>query len=165
MNDTNDTMSRFKKIGKTKLINSTILCPEYGNLALILNLANMAGKAESPLMPLFDKKWRKVKEDVRGWYVNKTGEYKLGAINRLAVQSDVWVIHMLCQDLELKTDVKALKDCLKKVCALAKYEKAGLHVSTLLTDSIPEMADLLTEMLVNEGVSVYFYQEPAARTA
>ena len=157
---TQDTINRFKKIGKTKLINGSILNPQSGELGLILSLANMAGKADNPLLPLFDKKWRKVREDVRGWYVNKTGEYKSGAINRLAVQSDVWVIHMLCQDEELKTDVKGLKECLKKVCAMAKYEKGGVHVSTLLTDSIPELADLLTEMLVNEGVSVYFYKEP-----
>lgn len=156
----NNMMNKFKKLGKTKLVNSTILCPEYGNLGIILNLANMAGKAESPLMPLFDKKWMRVREDVRSWYVNKTGEYKLGAINNMAVQSDVWIVHMLCQDVELKTDIKALKECLKKVCTLSKYEKAGIHVSTLLTDSIPEMSNLLTETLINEGVSVYFYQEP-----
>jgi hypothetical protein len=67
---------------------------------------------------------------------------------------------MLCQNDELQTDAKALGECLKKVAALAKYEKATVHVSTLLTSAVPELNDLLTEQLVNNGVSVYFYEEP-----
>jgi hypothetical protein len=155
-----NVIDRFKKVGKVKVINGSILCPQSGELSMILSLANMAGKADSPVMPLFDKKWRKVREEVRTWYINKTGEYKLSAINRSTVQSDVWVIHMLCQDEKLNTDVDSLKACLKKVCAMAKYEKANLHVSTLLTDKIPELEGLLKDLVVNEGVSVFYYKEP-----
>ena len=79
-----------------------------------------------------------------------------------AVQSDTWVIHMLCQNDDLETDVKSLAECLKKVATSAKYEKATVHVSTLLTEAIPELQDLLTEHLVENGVSVSYYEETGA---
>lgn len=154
--------NRFQVQGKVKLIKGSILTPENAGLRFVLNINNMLGKAESPLYPLFDKKWKKVREEARGWYTNKTGAYKLGAVNTTAVQSDVWVIHMLCQDEELKVDVAAVAECLKKVAASAKYEKATVHVSTLLADVIPTLQELLNTQLVEQGVSVYYYQEPDA---
>jgi len=159
-NETN--VNRFQPQGRVKLIKGSILAPENAGLRFVLSVTNMVGKPESPLYPLFEKKWKKVKEEARGWYATKTGAYKLGAVNTTAVQSDTWVIHMLCQDDELKTDVKALETCLEAVCKSAKYEKATVHVSTLLTDAIPELQDLLTEHLVKQGVSVSFYEEPEA---
>jgi hypothetical protein len=77
----------------------------------------------------------------------------------VATQSDVWIIPMLVQDEDLKTDVKALETCLKAVCASAKYERASIHVSSVLTDAIPELTSLITTHLVEEGVSVCYYQE------
>ncbi len=159
-------VNKFQAPGRTKVINGSILAPETAGLRFVLSVNNMAGKPENPLFPIFDKKWKKVKEESRGWFATKTGAYKLGAINTTAVQSDVWVIHMLCQTWEekekkLNTDVAALEECLKKVAASAKYEKSSVHVSTVLTDAIPELQELLTEHLVQQGVSVYFYKEPA----
>jgi hypothetical protein len=154
-----DSMRAFQPKGRTKLIKGSILAPENAGLRFVLSFANMAGKSENVLYPIFEKKWKKVREEARGWFTTKTGAYKLGAVNTTAVQSDTWVIHLLCQDDELKTDSKGLEDCLKKVCAMAKYEKASVHVSTLLTDSVPELLPLLNSQLVDQGVSVYFYEE------
>lgn len=154
--------NKFQVKGKTKLVKGSILTPEGGGLRLVLNITNMAGKAEGPLYPIFEKKWKKVKEEVKGWYSTKTGAYKLGAINSTAVQSDVWVVHCLAQDDQLHVDAKGLEDCLKKVCATALYEKASLHVSSLLTSQVPGLEDLLTKCLVEKGVSVFFYEEPVA---
>ena len=152
-------MNKFQQLGKVKVIKGTILAPENAGLRFVLSVNNLEGKPENPLFPLFDKKWKKVREESRGWFANKTGEYKLGAIKTTAVQSDVWVIHMLCQDAELKTNISGLSDCLKKVCNLAKYEKSTVHVSNILTEAIPELPKLLENLLVNNGVSVYFYDE------
>ena len=152
-------MNKFQTLGKTKVIKGTILQPELGGLRFVLSVNNLAGKPENPLFPLFDKKWKSVKVDSRGWYANKTGEYKFGATYTTAVQSDVWVIHCLCQDENLKTDLKGLEECLKKVCKSAKYEHASVHISNLLVDVAPELQDLAMKHLVEEGVSVYFYNE------
>lgn len=153
-------VNKFQPQGRTKQIKGSILMPENAGLRFILSVNNTQGKSEgNPLLPLFDKKWKKVREESRGWFATKTGAYKLGAINTTAVQSDVWVIHMLCQGDDLQVDLKGLEACLDKVAASAKYEKASVHVSTILTENIPELTDLLVERLVKEGVSVYFYQE------
>lgn len=153
-------MNKFQPQGKTKLIKGSILAPENAGLRFVLSINNTLGKVEgNPLLPLFDKKWKQVRQETKGWYANKTGAYKLGAINTTAVQSDTWVIHMLCQGDDLSVNAKGLEDCLKKVAASAKYEKATVHVSTVLTDAIPELSPLLTKYLVEDGVSVYLYEE------
>lgn len=160
--DSKETAKKFQTPGRVKVINGSILAPENAGLRFVLNVNNMGGKAESPLYPLFEKKWKKVKEEAKGWFNTRTGAYKLGATNVTAVQSDTWVIHMLCQDDKLQTDAAALEVCLKTVCAQAKYEKATVHVSNLLVNAVPELQDLLNKCLVGEGVSVYYYNEPAA---
>ena len=155
--------NRFQPAGRVKVVQGSILAPENSGLRFVLNVNNMAGKAESPLYPLFEKKWPKVKQEAKGWFNNRTGAYKLGAVNTTAVQSDTWCIHLLCQDAELKTDVKALATCLKEVAKMAKYERATVHVSTLLTAAVPEIVDLLNTELVEEGVSISFYEEPEVK--
>ncbi len=155
-----DTINRFKQLGKTKVVKGSILTPENAGLRFILSVNNLVGKPDgNPLLPILDKKWKKVREETKGWFANKTGAYKLGAINTTAVQSDTWVIHMLCQDDKLAVDTAALEDCLKKVAASAKYEKASCHVSTVLTEKIPGLTKLLTKHLLEDGVSVYYYEE------
>jgi hypothetical protein len=151
--------NQFKPQGRVKVVKGSIINPENSGLRFVLNVANLAGKLDSPLYPLFDKKWPKVKAEVRGWFVTKTGAYKLGAVNTIAVQSDVWVLSLLCQKEDLTTDSVGLEQSLKEVSKMAKYEKASVAVSTLLTNSIPDMTNLLTKCLVNEGVSVTFYDE------
>jgi len=152
--------NKFQQPGRTKIIKGSILAPENAGLRFVLSINNLAGKSDNhPLYPLFEKKWPKVKSEARGWYATKTGAYKLGATQPTAVQSDTWVIHMLCQDENQVTDEAGLTKCLKEVCKSAKYEKATVHVSTLLTDAVPELMGLLNSELVQEGVSVYFYEE------
>ena len=159
--ESQETVNKFQVPGKTKVIKGSILAPENAGLRFVLSINNMAGKLENPLFPIFDKKWKQVRAESRGWFATKTGAYKLGAINTTAVQSDTWVIHMLCQDANLVTDQAGLTECLKKVCSSAKYEKATVHVSTILLKAIPELQELINKQLISRGVSVYYYEEPA----
>lgn len=154
--------NKFLQPGRVKVINGSILTPHDAGLRIILNVANMAGKMESPLYSVFEKKWPKVKQEVRGSFVTKTGTYKLGTIAaNTAVQSDVWCVSLLCQDSVLQTDVVALDKCLKEVCKLAKTERASVHISSLLVNAIPDLQDLVTKQLVDQGVAVLYYEEPA----
>lgn len=154
-------VNRFQQHGRTKIIKGSVLAPENAGLRFVLSVTNLAGKPDNnPLYPLFEKKWKRVREEARGWYATKTGAYKLGAVNTTAVQSDTWVIHLLCQNEDQVTDVTSLEKCLKEVCKMAKYERATVHVSSLLTDAMPELNDQLRTQLVEQGVSVYFYEEP-----
>jgi hypothetical protein len=153
-------VNKFQQPGKTKVIKGSILAPENAGLRFVLSVNNLAGKPDNnPLYPLFEKKWRKVREEARGWYATKTGDYKFGAVKTTAVQSDTWVLHLLCQDENLETDSLALEKCLKEVCKMAKYEKATVHVSELLTNAVPVLTQHLKTQLIDQGVSVYFYQE------
>jgi hypothetical protein len=156
-------VNKFQQLGRVKVIKGSILTPENAGLRFVLSVNNLLGKAEgNPLLPLFDKKWPKVRQESRGWYATKTGAYKLGAVSESAVQSDVWVMHLLCQGEDLTVDAAALEKCLKEVCKRAKYERATVHVSTVLTNSIPEFTGLLQSQLIDQGVSVSFYEELTA---
>lgn len=155
-----NNVNKFQTLGRVKTVNGSVLNPEMAGLRFVLSVNNLAGKAEgNPLLPLFDKKWKKVREESRGWFVNQTGAYKVGVINPLAVNSDIWVIQMLAQGKDLKTDLIGLEGCLKEVCKLAHSEKASVHISSILTDAIPELSDLSKKLLVEQGVSVHFYNE------
>jgi hypothetical protein len=150
--------NKFNQPGRIKMISGSILQPHDGGLRMILNIANMTGKVDDPIYKVFDKKWPKIKQEVRGSYVQKTGTYKLGTIgNNLAVQSDVWIMSILAKDAEQKTDVKALKQGLKELCKLAKYEHGSVHISSILLDSIPELKELSVQELVANGVAVCYY--------
>jgi len=152
----------FQLKGAVKIIKGSITTPEMGGLKFILSPINLAGKPEgNPLLPVFDKKWSKVRADARGVFAQKTGAYKFGFISELAVQSDVWIIHCLCQNEDLKTDIKALEECLKKVTGRALYEKASIHVSSVLIKAIPELPELVDKFCVEKGVSVFYYEEPS----
>lgn len=153
-------MNMFQKQGKVKLVKSSILTPQNAGLRFILNFASVSGSTSHPIYELFDKKWARVKSDAKNWFVNKTGEYKLGAINNTAVQSDTWVIHMLCAKEDGAVDLAGLEECLKKTAALAKYEQATLHVSTVLTEEVPELKDLVDKHFLQNGISVSYYEEP-----
>jgi hypothetical protein len=150
---------RFIAQGKTKIVNASVLAPENAGLRFILNVVGQDGKFTSPLSLILAKRWAKVKEDNSYWYATQMN-FKLGSLNETAVSSDTWAISMLVQDKTGKVDQKALQAAIKKVSEKAKYEKASVHVSTLLTSAIPELQDLLIKGLVEEGVSVYFYNEP-----
>lgn len=161
MTTTDNTKNKFQQAGRVKVVKGSILNPEFAGLRFVLSVTNMAGKPENPLYPIFDKKWPKIKAEVRGWWATKTGAFKLGAVHTLAVQSDIWIISCLVQDEQLNTNLSALEKSLKEVCKMAKYEKSTCHISTLLTDFIPELTGLVTKYLIEEGVSVNFYEESA----
>lgn len=156
----NESVKKFQQPGRVKVVQGSIVAPQNAGLRFVLNVANMVGKAEGPMYPLFEKKWPTVKREVRGWFTTRDGKYKLGAVHTMAVQSDTWVVSLLCQDDELQTSDDALRTCLKEVCKSAKYERATVHVSTALTDALPSLQTLLNEELVSEGISVNFYEEP-----
>jgi hypothetical protein len=151
-------MSKFTPKGKVKVVKGSILTPEYAGLRLIVNFVNKNGKPEGPLYEVFDKKWKKIKEETKGWYASRIN-FKLGEINTVAVQSDTWVINCLCQDEENAVQEKALDDCIKKVATMAKNEKASVHIPNLLLQSFPKLMENLNSQLVENGINVSVYEE------
>lgn len=151
-------MNKFQNPGNVKTVKGSILAPHNAGLRFVLNSFSLSGKPEGDLFALFDKKWSRVRSESRGWYATRQN-FKLGAVNSTAVQSDTWVLTMLVKSEEGELNETALDACLKKVCDMAKYEKATVHVSSLLTEEIPVLAEKLNAALIDNGVSVVFYEE------
>lgn len=153
------SVTKFGTKGKVKVISGSVLNPEMAGLRFVLNAVNTAGKVDSPLEDLIDKKWKKVKAEVRGWFVNKTGAYKLGAVNTVAVQSDVWVLNMLCKDEHSAMSAQGLETCLSEVAKMAKTEQASVHISNLLLKEMPDGQTLVNKHFVDNGLLVCLYDE------
>ena len=150
--------SKFLPKGKVKAVKGSILTPEYAGLRLIINFVNQSGKPEGSLYQIFDKKWKKVKEETKGWYASRIN-FKLGEINTIAVQSDTWVINCLCQDENNSIQEKALNDCMKKIVSVAKNEKASIHVSAELLKDSPNLMQNINTHFVDNGINVSVYEE------
>lgn len=150
--------NKFVTHGKTKLVNGSILMPELGNLRLLVVPSSETGKPDGELYTLLEKKWKSAKAEFKGWYAHHM-DFKLGSVHTTAVQSDTWLLHCLCINKKGEVDTAALAACVKKVAAMAKYERGSVHVSTLVTDQMPEIMDLMNSEMIEKGISVYFYQE------
>lgn len=151
--------SKFAVKGKVKTIKGSILNPEIGGLRFILNPVATNGEAKSELELQLDTRWKKVRAETKSWFVNKTGAYKLGALNTIAVQSDIWIINMLCKDNDFNYSEQGVATCLKELAKMAKSEKASVHVSSKLIKDMPKLPTLLEDFVINSGVSVYYYNE------
>lgn len=152
-----EAFNKFKKVGKLHNSKGTVIAPEAGGLKMVLSFSNLTGKSEGPIFDLLNKKWHQVAKENRMWFINKTGTYKLGAMINTAVQSDVWVLHLLCQDEKLSVDKDALKTCVKKSVDLAKSNKASFHISQLLLDAAPDLKSMIDDMILSEGFDTYIY--------
>lgn len=152
-------MNKFTAPGKMKQVNATILAPENAGLRFILNVCGQNGKFESKLDLVLTKRWAKVRESYKEWYATQQN-FKMGWLNQTPIASDTWVVNMLVEDKAGKVDPVALQLAMKKVAELAKYEHASIHVSSLMAADMPELQPLLVSNLIEQGINVYFYNEP-----
>ncbi len=157
-NLTETDVSKFQKKGKFKAVKGSIITPEHAGLRLIINFIDAKGGSEENLLPLLEKKWKKVKESAKGWYASRNN-FKLGEISTVAVQSDTWIINCLCQGEDLTVNPKDLESCLKKVLTMAKDEKASIHVSNILTTNFKDLEPMLVNLFLNQGINVSLYEE------
>jgi hypothetical protein len=154
----------FARYGATKLVQGSVVQPELSGLRLIFSpcIEWASDRKPSfdglPLLDLMAKKWPQVKVELKGWFAERVG-FKLGSLKNTITQSDVQVVHALVFDKDGKLNEKALTTCLKKLVEQAKYEKASLHVSSLTTEAIPQLTDMLQKQAIEQGVAVYYYTE------
>lgn len=156
-----ENTNKFAAQGRTKLITGTILMPELAGLRLIMVPCSEAGKPDTDLHKLLDRKWQTISKDLKGWYSHHM-DFKLGSISTSAVQSDTWAVHCLCFDKSGTLNEAALVSCMKKISALALSEKASVHIAATLLDVMPSLQDLVAPWLLEKGVHAYFYEETSA---
>lgn len=151
-------MRKFKKQGKTKTVHGSISMPELSGLRLVLVLCSLSGKPDGDVYSVLTNKWKNAAADLKGWHQYQV-DYKLGNIKETCVQSDVWLLHTLCLKKDGTMDDKALDSCLKKIAKLAKDEKASVHISAIHLKDFPGLNEKLGKALLEDGVTVYVYEE------
>ncbi len=153
---TQSAPNRFIQKGKFKTVEGSFIQPEYAGLRLVLNFISMSGKPDGEIYNTFDKKWKKIREEVKGWFASRIN-WKLGEINTVAVQTDTWVINCLCKDTDDSVNEAAMNACVKKLVSMAKLEKASIHVPKQFLDEVPGLQTLLETSFINEGINVSVY--------
>lgn len=148
----------FAPKGRVKQVSGSITQPENAGLRLVFVPFDMSGKVteSNKLANVLAKRWSRVIAEYKGWFGSRAN-FKLGEINSISVQSDIWIVQGLCLD-DKGVNKVALEACTKKLLALLKYEKASLHISNLLTETLPEFVELV-DKVSNDGVSVYCYKD------
>lgn len=155
-------MNKFQTPGKVRTVNASILAPELAGLRIIINVVGQDGKFESELDKLLTKKWANVRTRYKSWYAEQQN-FKLGCIDNVSVASDIWIVNLLAFDKENKFSPDGLNSAVKKLAALAKYENASVHCSSLLVGDVPKLQELLLKDLAENGIHCFFYQEQDAK--
>jgi len=152
----------FVKHGMTKMVAGSVVHPELSGLRLVLAFAQEYASDKKPtfdqypLYDVLDKKWNVAKREIKAWFAERSG-FKLGNLKNTIVQSDIQLVHALVYDKDGNLDTKALTTAVKKLVEMAKYERASVHVSTLLTEAVPQLTEMLQKQAIEQGVSVYYY--------
>lgn len=166
--------NKFTTKGKFRKTSSTILTPENAGLRFVINPVDLKARYENPINKFLNTKWSKPRTEFRSWFANRTG-FKLGEIQQVAVQSDVWIINTLLFDEPNRVPKEAYADggkgkeppiekAFKKIADMAKYERATIHVTVDAFD-IPEFEKLATRFFLDQGLSVYVYPSTVQKTA
>lgn len=151
-------MNRFVIPGKVKEVTGSVTAPEHARLAIVFMPVSTSGEHSSDVYDKVVARWSKVKQDYREKFVNREN-FKLGEMITTAVASDIWVVQGLCLNEKGKLDKTALESCVKKLVSMAKYEKAFVHTSQLVSKAFPAVKKALSDTLPAEGLNVYFYSD------
>lgn len=149
-------MNKFVTPGKFRQATSVITAPDNSGLRFVLNPIDASSKLATPVNEILTKRWKEAKTQAKSWASN-IATYKMGEVQTVAVQSDVWVVNMLILDADCKVDEVALEKSLKKIAAMAKYERATVHASDMLMD-IPSFGTHCKTHLLDEGLSLWVYK-------
>jgi hypothetical protein len=151
-------MNKFVTPGKVKEVTGSVTTPEHARLAIIFVPTSISGEYKSDVYDKVTARWSKVKVDYREKFVNREN-FKLGEMILTAVASDIWVTQGLCLNEKNKLDKAALDSCVKKLVAMAKYEKAFIHTSQAVFQAFPAVKKVLSESVPSEGLNLYCYSD------
>lgn len=152
-------MNKFMKAGVVKNIDGSIISPHGGGLKLVLSTATTNGGLDCPTLPILLKKWSKTRESLFKINSYRSTEYGLGYVVDFSVQSDVWIMHLMCRDDAGALNKAGLTKCMASVSKTALYEKASVHVASELLNAYPDLSSLLKTELLEKGVDVYIYNQ------
>jgi len=104
---------------------------------LIVHICNNIGKWNKGFVNAITKKWTLPKK----YYHEKMKKYKLGTVQIVKVEKDIWIGNMIAQNginrrgysFKRRVDYDKLSECLDKVNSYAKSNNATVHMPMIGT--------------------------------
>lgn len=132
---------------------------------IIAHVCNDAGGWGKGFVLALSKKWKEPEVVYRAW--NRPGVLRLGRIQRVMVEENLWVVNMVAQHGYARAgdrvplDYFALETCLNKLAIQARFLKASVHMPRIGTGlgggSWPRIKDIIVETLCNKRIDVTIY--------
>jgi len=137
---------------------------------LLIHCCNDIGAWGKGFVTALSRRWSKPEESYRSWALNES--FRLGMVQPVRVESDVWVLNMLAQrGIRRRSsdppaiDYDKLRVCLRKVGDFAVSRAASVHApkfgSALAGGSWDTIETMIVEELVERGIDVFIYILPA----
>ncbi len=148
---------------KVKYIQGDATTPQGKGKKIIAHICNDQGGWGAGFVLAISKKWKEPEQDYREWYRGDK-DFELGNIHVVQTkQKDISVANMVAQKgfggVAVKYD--KLRECLKKLCEIAKKEDASIHMPRigcgLAGGSWNKVEPIIEEELCNNGVEVTVY--------
>lgn len=149
-----------------KYIKGDATAPQGEGRKFIIHCCNDIGAWGAGFVLALSKNWPEPERRYKKWKRNGRG-FKLGHIQVVRVEKDIYVINMIGQrDIKTKNGVPPIRygsinKCLKKVAELAKEYKATVHAprfgAGLAGGKWEKIEDLITEQLIDQDIKVTVY--------
>lgn len=144
--------------GRLKTLNSDASLPEAGGHRIIVNFVSTSGNwPDSEFCKNLEKRWPAAKNEYRRGYHGQR-YFKLGMIQEVNIRSDMTVANVLVYESENDSEVlneEAVKDGLKNVADLAKYNGSSVHIQK--DEYWDKIAELVDDAIIKKGINVTLY--------
>lgn len=152
--------------------------PQGDGLKIIAHIVNDLGAWGNGFVVAISKRWKNPEASYREWHKNKDhNDFASGSIQLVQVEPDIYIANMIAQhglsryikngimdDLDSEVPpirYDALRESLKKVCALAKKHNASVHGprfgSGLAGGDWRLVEQIINEELIAQDVEVTIY--------
>ncbi|MBN2569836.1 MAG: macro domain-containing protein [Deltaproteobacteria bacterium] len=153
-------------MGKITYVIGDATAPQTPGPKMIIHICNDIGAWGKGFVLAVSRRWPQIKRYYREWYQTKS-DFRLGAIQSIQVNSDIWVVNMIGQKGIRHTKAgppiryQALEQCLSKIAEGAKELGASIHMprigSGLAGGDWVKIEPIISRQLCNKGLAVYVY--------
>lgn len=142
--------------GRVKFLNGNPSVPEAGGLRYIIQIVGTDGKYPEKELSI-QKRWPKVSQQYRQFYLEKHGKLMTGEVQSVQVQSDTIVVNMIAI-ADGKLNLDALSKCFNKIIEINKIETGSIHMAKLASAKEWKDVEKLLQALTKAGLNVTIYQ-------
>lgn len=161
-----------------KYINGDATYPQGEGIKIIVHIVNDLGAWGNGFVIAISKRWKKPELSYREWHKDRAqNDFISGSIQIIKVEDDIYVANMIAQHGiskyikggmmdDITPEVppiryEALRECLKKVCIIAKKHNASIHGprfgAGLAGGDWSIIEQIINEELISQNVNVTIY--------